>query len=183
MKLTAAADKKRGVAVENRSPAEIMRENGLDPHKHMTPLQFLMAVVNNDVESVYKSEKKRAEIDAKGGFGIGSRIECARTAVRYFHQERAPEKVADQADSGFAQQMADALAGGNHRISMREVIVENAYKTSPDMPLPDASYPPAFDPNPTVEREAVPSQGGQALTPEYELPPAEGVTDYDPDLD
>lgn len=180
--MTVATTNGRGASPENQSPAAMMREHGLNPHEYMTPVQFLIAVFNNDIAKVYpgqSGEKKRAELEKKGGIGIGYRIECARAAAKFIHRELQADKGDDGAQSTFAIEMQHAMSKGNNRIRMREVIIEQAHATGPQEELPPASYPDAFRPE-----EARPMAQQEARLIAHEMvPEAAGEVGYDPDLD
>lgn len=157
-----------------RSPAEMMRELGFDPTRNMTPLQFLVAVYNNDMEAIFKDEKKRNQTAAKGGIGLSYRMECAKTAARYFHMEM-PKVQINEDNGNFGESLTKAAMAGNDRLRTRQVIIETVERISPDMPLPDASYPAIYDQQkPVINQDG--TVAGEVLNPE-------GDKDYNPDAD
>lgn len=165
---------------DKRSPAEMMRTLGFSPDKHMSPLQFLIAVMNDDLELIYRNEKKRARTEQKGGIGLSYRVECAKTAAKYLHMEMPKVSVQSTDEEGFGTKLAEAMISGNDRVRKKTMIIEEVQRISPDMPLPEASYPPVFEGNST---ENLPDD----ITP-YDVDddmnlPAEGDTEYNPDHD
>lgn len=151
-----------------RSPAELMRDLGFCPDENMNPMQFLIAVMNDDVDKIYKQKNKR-EMMRKKGIGMNYRITCAQTAAKFMHMAMPQVQIQAQGEGKFADELAKAISAGEMRIDRKTVIMETVERISPDMPLPDASYPPAFaELEPAVEEATI---------------LAEGDTDYDPDRD
>lgn len=133
-----------GARADRRDPADIMRQMGFDPSIHMTPLQFLIAVMNDDLDAIFKSKKRRNRMEGKGGFSINYRIECAKTAARYLHMELPKITLQQEETTGFGESLSEAIALGNERVRTRRMIVEEIEQISPDLPLAPASYPPIF---------------------------------------
>jgi len=157
-----------GVQVGIRSPAAMMREMGFSPTSNMTPLQFLVAVYNDDLEKVFKNEKRRTRMEGKGGIALNYRIECAKTAAKYLHMEMPKVTIADDA-GGFGESLSKAITDGTERVRVRETIIQTVERISPDVPLEPASYPDAFS--------------NEAQREEFADIDAEGDTDYDPDTE
>lgn len=160
---------------DERSPAALMRSLGFEPTRYMTPLQFLVAVFNDDMDAIYKNEKKKAAVAAKGGIGMSYRVECAKTAARYIHMEMP--KVSIQDDSGnFGESLAAAARAGNERLRTRTMIIETVERISPDIPLPPANYPAMYEKgaNRVINEDG--SIEGEPLNPE-------GDKDYNPDAE
>lgn len=149
-----------------RNPTEMMRAMGFDPTKNFTPLQFLMAVVNDDLDMIFKNEKRRERMRGKGGLALSYRIEAAKTAAKFMHKEQPKALVKDDGADNFGESLTKAIQGGHQRITRKTFILEEVENISPDIPLAPASYPPAF-------ADAI----------EQEDPAAEGDTDYNPDDD
>lgn len=153
-----------------RNPATLMRSLGFDPNQYMTPLQFLTAVMNDDVDLIYgRNEKRKNRIKDRGGIALNYRIACAQTAVRYFHMEMPKVEIHKGSDDKFGDELARKVASGERRVQTKRIILETVEEISPDMPLPEASYPPAFD---DIQGQVIDAAA-----------PAEGLTDYDPDRD
>lgn len=150
------------------SPAEQMRDMGFCPTADMTPLEFLLAVMNEDVDRLYKQEKKRNMMRAKG-IGLNYRVDCAKTAAKFMHMAMPSVHITDASEHKFGDDLAAAISEGNTRVEKRTIILETVERISPDTPLAPASYPEAFK---TIKGEII----------EEDLN-AEGNTDYDPDRD
>lgn len=150
------------------SPAAIMRQMGFDPNQYMTPLQFLVAVMNDDIDRIYKNEKRLARMKSKGGIALSYRIDAAKTAARYIHMEMPKVSIENGGSEKFGTELAQRIASGQERVRTKRVILETVERISPDIPLPPASYPPSFE----IE--------GQIIEEE---PEAEGDTKYNPDTD
>lgn len=131
--------------VEYRSPAAMMRQMGFDPTKYMTPLQFLTAVMNDDLDLVFRNKKRRENYEKRGGIGINYRVEAAKTAAKYMHMEMPKVNINEGNDGKFGDELAKSIASGQERVRTKRVILETVERISPDMPIPDASYPPVFD--------------------------------------
>jgi len=153
---------------EYRSPAVMMRQMGFDPSKNMTPLQFLVAVMNDDLDAIFKNEKRRARYESKGGLAMNYRIEAAKTAAKYMHMQMPTVTISEGNEGKFGEGLARGIAAGNERVTTKRIILETVERISPNVPLAPASYPPAFQ---------------EAVESEYEEIGAEGDTDYDPDND
>lgn len=73
----------------NKTPRDLMNDMGC-PADYMTPVEFCMAVLNNDLARLKLPKTK------KGGeervITIGQRLEASRIATPYFHQ-KLPEIV------------------------------------------------------------------------------------------
>lgn len=151
---------------DNRTPDDMMRQMGFDPSKYMNPLQFLLAVMNDDLEAIFKNENRRRRMEGKGGIAVSYRLEAAKTAARYTNQE-LPKITVTKDDSGFGESLSDAISQGHERVRTRRMIIEEVERISPQIPLAPASYPPAL--------EDVIDQ----VQDEDDM--AEGDTDYDPD--
>ncbi len=151
-----------------RDPEQIMRDMGFCPNKNMNPMQFLIAVMNDDTDKLYKQEKKRNMMRGKG-IGLNYRITCAQAAARYMHMALPQVQIQAQSEGKFADELAEAVSKGNMRVERKTVIMETVERVSPDLPIPDASYPPAF-----AEIQ------GQVIEETLDM---EGSTDYDPDRD
>lgn len=151
------------VRSDNRIAVDLMRQMGFEPNEYMTPLQFLLAVMNDDVDLIYKDETKRARAKGKGGMALSYRIEAAKTAAKYMHMQLPSVQITNQAEKGFGEELSNAIAAGTHRVVHRETIIREIEQISPDIPLAPASYPPDF------------------LDAEYTT--GEGDMDYDPDRD
>jgi len=132
---------------KDRTPEELMVSLGFEPNRYITPLQFLIAVFNDDLDIVYRNPTRRRQIESKGGIGIGFRLEAAKTAARYMHMEmpRIAALVDKTKDRGkFGDGLSGAIADGNRRVRTRRTIIEEVERESPDTPLPPAQYPPNF---------------------------------------
>lgn len=160
--------KTRNTKAGLRSPAQMMRDLGFCPSTSMTPLQFLVAVMNDDADALFKQEKKRNMMKGKG-IGLNYRLEAAKTASKYFHMAQPQINIQAQGDSKFADELQAAISRGDMRVEKRTVIMETVERISPDTPIAEASYPPAFA---HIQGEVI----------EYDID-AEGDTDYDPDRD
>ena len=131
-------------SADNRTPEQMMDAMGFAPSKNMTPLQFLLAIVNDRTDLIYKSDSKRKRVDANGGISIQYRIEAAKTAARYIHQMMPQIQITKDAGSEFSKELAQALSAGQMRVRSRSVILETVSKSGQEL-LPDpASYPPVF---------------------------------------
>lgn len=155
-----------GNRADRRSPDEMMRQMGFDPTKHMNPLQFLIAVFNDDLDKVFENEARRYRMKSKGGIALSYRIEAAKTAAKFIHTELPKLTVTKEESVNFGASLSDAIEQGNERVRTRRVILEEIERTSPQIPLSQASYPPDF-------------QG----VADDDLARAEGDTDYDPDAE
>ena len=133
----------RPVPSAYRSPAQMMRDMGFAPDKNMTPLQFLIAVMNDRADLLYKQEKKRNMMEGKG-IGLKYRIECAKTAAKYMHMQMPSVQISEDASGQFAENLAKSVARGEERVRTRQMIIETVERVSPDLPLEKPSYPPAF---------------------------------------
>lgn len=154
----------------------MMRAMGFCPSKNMTPLQFLIAVFNDETALIYRDEKKRKKTDDRGGIGLSYRLEAAKTAARYMHMEMP--KIQINTDEGnFGESLTRAAQQGNERVRTRTVIMETIERISPDVPLADASYPPIYG-----QHDAVVIDEKGMVEGEMELNP-EGDKDYNPDAD
>ena len=161
-----APDLVHGDRSDRRDPSDLMRQMGFDPSKHMNPLQFLLAVMNDDLDAIFKNEARKKRMEAKGGIAVNYRIECAKTAARYLHMELPKVTVQKDEDGGFGDSLSNAIAQGNERVRTRRVILEEIERISPQIPLAPASYPPDF----------------QEVIEETDID-AEGDMDYDPDAE
>lgn len=155
---------------EYKSPADIMRAMGFDPTGTMTPLQFMVAVYNDDLAKIYRDEKKRKRTEDQGGIGMSYRVECAKTAAKYIHMQMPQVTIAKDGDANYGNDLAKNIAKGGERIRTKRVILETVERISPDMPLPPAQYPPALAEH--IE--------GRIIDIE---PSAEGDMNYDPDAE
>lgn len=157
-----------GEKSDRRSPADLMRALGFEPTRYMNPLQFLIAVMNDDLDLIFRNEARKKRMMAKGGLAVNYRIEAAKTAARYFHMELPKVTVTKDEGSGFGASLMESIEEANERASTktRRIIIEEVQRISPDIPLTPASYPPGFD-----------------LRDEDSIIDAEGDTDYDPDND
>ncbi len=134
-----------GQQAEARSPYDMMRSMGFDVTYKITPLQFLIAVMNDDLDIIFRNETRRKKMEAKGGIGLSYRLEAAKTAAKYLHQELPKVLLTDDKNNGkFGDGLTKALAEGNERIRTRRVIMEQIEHISPDVALEPASYPPAL---------------------------------------
>lgn len=154
---------------EARSPDDLMRQMGFDPSKYMNPLQFLIAVQNDDLDLIFKNEKRRARMEGKGGIAMSYRTECAKTAAKYLHQQLPAINITKSDDGGFGDGLSQAISQGHERVRTRRVIIEEVERISPDIPLAPASYPPALAE--VIDQE------------QDDIDMAEGDTDYDPDAE
>lgn len=155
-----------GVNSDRRDPADMMRQMGFDPTKNMNPLQFLIAVMNDDIDKLFKNEKRRKRIEGRGGIAINYRIEAAKTAAKFIHMELPKVSIQKDEGDGFGDSLSNAIAQGNERVRTRRVILEEIERISPQIPLAPASYPPDF----------------QEAIEETDMD-AEGDMDYDPDAE
>ncbi len=162
-----APDLSHGINSDFRDPADLMRQMGFDPSKNMTPLQFLIAVFNDDTDLIFKNEKRRNRIEARGGITLSHRLEAAKTAAKFLHMEQPKVSVQNNESGGFGDSLSNAIAQGNERVRTRRVILEEIERISPQIPLAPASYPPDF----------------QEAIEQNEVLDAEGDTDYDPDAE
>jgi len=150
------------------SPAQQMRDMGFSPTSNMNPLEFLVAVMNEDVDRLYSQKKKRNMMRAKG-IGLNYRIDCAKTAAKFMHMAMPSIQINSSHETKFGDDLAAAVAAGNTRVEKKMIILETIERISPDMPIADASYPPVFtNIHGTIVEESI---------------EAEGDTDYDPDRD
>ena len=156
-----------GSNAETRSPEDMMRQMGFDPSKYMNPLQFLIAVQNDDLELIFKNEKRRARMEGKGGIAMSYRLEAAKTASKYLHQQLPSITVSKNEGGGFGESLSKAITQGHERVRTRRMIIEEVERISPDIPLAPASYPPALE------------QVIDQVQDDDDM--AEGDTDYDPD--
>jgi hypothetical protein len=141
-----------------RSPDDIMRSMGFAPTATMNPLQFLIAVMNNDLEKIYNMEIALVKARSKGGIALNYRVDAAKTAARYIHMEM-PKTTIDKSDEagGLGMGLLQAMAEGNARLNQKALILETIQQMSPDMPLPAASYPPTF--GQIIEHEPATDEG------------------------
>ena len=156
---------------DRRSPAQMMRAMGFTQTKHMTPLQFLCAVFNNELEMIYRCEKRRKKTEEQGGIGLSYRLEAAKTAAKYLHMEMPKVTVEDEGGN-YGTSLMKAAASGNERLRTRTMIIETVERISPDVPLPDASYPPMYQKDGQTVIDEQGNVEGEALNPE-------GDTNYD----
>jgi hypothetical protein len=166
-----------GTISDHRSPAMLMRQMGFEPNDTMTPLQFLVAVMNDDLEKIFKNPTRRKRYEDKGGIGLTYRVECAKTAAKYLHMQMPSVQISEEGSGSFGNQLAKAVTEGNERVRTKRIILETIERISPDMPLPEASYPPAFG------KHVTRTEMNYIDATEQELSNAEGDTDYDPDRD
>lgn len=161
---------------EYRHPADIMRALGFCPTKHMNPLQFLLAVMNDDLDLVFKRETKRAQAEARGGIGLEYRIECAKSAVKYIHMEMPKVSITDDVGN-FGESLRNASSAGLERVHRKTMIIEEIERISPDVPLAAANYPPhlGLGDKPVIMNEAGIIEG-EDLNPD-------GDQNYNPDVD
>ena len=169
-----------------KSPSEMMHDLGFDPNTgDLTPLQFLVAVMNDDVDKLYRQEKKR-EMMRKKGIGMNYRVECAKTASRFMHMAQPQVTVQTAEEDDFHRKLEDNIRQGNDRFIRKKMIIETVERVSPDMPLPAASYPPVFSDEPTPQSDGhdpqpIPQpQDLEAVVVAEGLDP-EGNMDYNPD--
>lgn len=153
-----------------RSPDDIMRSMGFEPSRYMNPLQFLLAVINDDLDALFKNEKRKARIAGKGGVSVNHRLAAAQTASRYFHMELPKIAITKDETDRFGESLAEAIESGNDRVRTRRIIMEEVERISPDIPLAPASYPPELE------------QHINGTDVEDDIEP-EGDMDYDPDDD
>jgi len=158
-------------SVTAHSAAEMMRLMGFDPTSHMTPLQFLVAVINDRTDLVYKNESKRNMIELKGGIGISYRVLAAQTAVKYMHQEMPKLQVNINPEGKFADALSKSLARAEQRVYDRAAIIDEAGRFVVEVPLGEANYPPVF------KEGAEDFPGSESLNGTN----AEGDTNYNPD--
>ncbi len=151
-----------------KSPAVMMAELGFDPTKYMTPLQFLVALMNDDLALLFRNPKRLKNIENKGGIGLNHRIEAAKAAAKYMHMAMPTINIQQGDAAGFGGKLAEAVASGNERVRTKRIILETVERISPDIPLTPANYPEAF----TNQIEGRIIEGNP-----------EGDTDYDPDRD
>ena len=152
---------------DRKDPETLMRQMGFEPTKNMNPLQFLLAVMNDDLAVLFKSEKRRECMEAKGGLSMQYRLEAAKTAAKFIHMEMPKLQITSQQEKGFGEELSNAIAAGSSRVIHRETIIREIERTSPDIPLAPASYPPDFIDTDIIEPGDV----------------TEGDLDYDPDRD
>lgn len=150
-----------------KSPAVMMRELGFAPDKYMTPMQFLVALMNDDLALIFKNEKRRKNMENKGGIGLSHRLEAAKTAAKYMHMQMPSVQIQKGEDNSFGNKLAEAVASGNERVRTKRIILETIERISPDVPLPPANYPAAF--------------GGTEIEGRVVEGNPEGDTEYDPD--
>lgn len=159
-----------GKLSDRRSPDEIMSAMGFDPSKYMNPLQFLLAVVNDDLDALFKNEKRKTRMAGKGGVAMNYRIAAAQTAAKYLHMELPKTAITKDETERFGEKLAEAIENGNDRVRTRRIIMEEVERISPDIPLAPASYPPELE------------QHINGIEAEDDIDP-EGDMDYDPDTD
>ena len=95
------------------------------------------------------------------------RLEAAKTAAKFIHMEMPKLQITSQQEKGFGEELSNAIAAGSSRVIHRETIIREIERTSPDIPLAPASYPPDFIDTDIIEPGDV----------------TEGDLDYDPDRD
>lgn len=152
---------------DDRCAQEMMRQLGFEPSKYMTPLQFMLAVMNDDLDKIYKNEIRRKRMEQRGGISMQYRSEAAKTAARYLHMQMPTITVSKDEGGSFGDELSNAINSGNQRVERKTIIMETIERISPNVPLPTASYPPVF------------SSLGEGELIEQEMP--EGDTEYDPD--
>ncbi len=158
-----------------RTPAELMREMGFDPASTMTPMQFLLAVLNNHLDRVYTNVKKKEKTEAAGGIGMGYRLEAAKTAAKYMHMEMPKVTIDDGREIGFGERLSERVHNGNERVRRRTTIIETVERESPDVPLPPANYPPVYNAKLVEDvRDAKTFAEDEGINPE-------GDKEYNPD--
>lgn len=140
---------------DDRTPAQMMRAMGFDPTKNMTPLQFLVAVYNNELGLIFKNEKRRILTETRGGIALSSRIEAAKVAAKYMHQQLPNVTILDETKGGYGEGLSSKVAKADERVRTRRVIIEEVDRISPQVPLPAASYPPDFEPDIEAQGEEV----------------------------
>ncbi len=163
-----AAPSLQTINSDRKNPEDLMRQLGFEPTKHMTPLQFLLAVMNDDLNAVFKNETRRKRMEGKGGISMQYRLDAAKTASKYIHMEQPKMQVASATETGFGQELQKQISSGVSRVIQRETIIREIERISPDIPLAPASYPPEF-------LASIVEQDDQDLM--------EGDMDYDPDRD
>lgn len=139
----------------DRTPAQMMRSMGFDPTKNMTPLQFLVAVLNDDLDLIFKRKDRRALAEKKGGIALSIRVEAAKAAAKYMHQQLPNVTVIDETKGGYGEGLSSKVSKADERVRTRRVIIEEVERISPDMPLPPASYPPDFQPDIDAQGEEI----------------------------
>lgn len=166
-----------------QSPDEMMRILGFEPTQYMNPLQFLLAVMNNDTHAVYSDPTKLRNANCKGGFSIKYRIECAKIAARFMHMAMPKLNINSNADSKFSHDLQRAIADSNHRLLNREKIIEHVHATKPKgSELEPAAYPDVFKPESI--RSASPYRQTVADGVEIEVVAGDaGEVGYNPDDD
>ncbi len=97
---------------DQTSPAAMMRQMGFDPSKNMTPMQFLVAVMNDDCEKIFKNEKRRKRMMDKGGVAMSYRLEAAKTAAKYMHMEMPKISVSKTDEAKFGDELERRVASG-----------------------------------------------------------------------
>lgn len=152
---------------DRKDPLDIMRQLGFEPTKHMTPIQFLLAVMNDDLDTIFKNPSRRERMERKGGIAMQYRLDAAKSVAKFIHMEMPKMQITSQADKGFGEELASAINNGNDRVVQREIIIKEIERISPDIPLAPASYPPDFIDAEIVEEEDI----------------IEGDVNYNPDED
>jgi len=130
---------------DKRTPDDLMRQMGFEPSKSMNPLQFLLAVMNDDLDAIFKNEARRKRMEQKGGMALSYRLEAAKTASKYMHMELPKVSIQKDETNGFGEALSNAIEKGNERSITRRMILEEVQNISPDLPLAPASYPPEFE--------------------------------------
>lgn len=153
-----------------KSPAALMRQMGFNPSDNMNPLQFLVAVLNDDTAKIYKNEKRRKKVEEQGGIAMSHRMSAATVSARYFHMAMPIVSINKNEAGNFGDQLAQSIAKGDLRVTQKTVILDVVERISPDVPVPAASYPPEFAP--AIE--------GSFTT---DFTEAEGDASYNPDTD
>lgn len=166
----------------SREPVQMMRDMGFDPNKYMTPLQFLLAVTNDDVDMIYRDQKKAEKTKERGGIGLSYRMECAKTAAKFLHMEMPKLELKADVTNTFTEELQRAVISGNARIEARESIIKTIEDTNPDVPLAPASYPPVFEGKTLNNNGEFVDQHDENYFGDMDtFAPPEGDTEYDPD--
>lgn len=139
---TGKAPPLENIRSDYRTPAQMMRALGFDPSKHMDPMQFMMAVLNDRVDLIYTRKKPLARAE-ENGISISYRLECAKVMAKYMYMEM-PKLSLQQNETveRFSDELASRIASGDVRVRSKRLIIETVEAVSPDMDVGKANYPP-----------------------------------------
>ncbi len=157
------------VSAFDKSPAELMREMGFDPCTgDMTPLEFLVAVMNDRADKVYRNERKR-KLYQERGIALTYRVSAAKAAARYMHMEMPKLTYVEAEQAGYSGTLAEKVSQGQARVTRKTVILEQVEMMAPDHPVSPAQYPESIQKH-FIDGRAVPVETSQDDNTEYGHP-------------